>query len=576
MSKPRKKLALHWQIIIGLALGVLWSLFASGFFGGVFQSDLIAINSLQQETHPEKADVSIVTLPVSFDGEDLKAIKVRTEEQKRLLISKRYWMLNGEVLDDYKEGATPFLKVEIPQKFSQANLQFLYQKKLYRGWSSLTMDWIDPWGTIFIRLLKMIAIPMVLFSIIMGVVGLGDSARLGRMGAKTLGMYLVTTIAAVCVGLLVVNILKPGKGDPDALVENRIRYELWVEATPGVEILDGKNYLTDPQYSAIVADVRSSDANWQENVGALSSKMKAHDSEKDKGPLQFVVDMVPDNIFSALTSNKRMLEIIFFAIFLGIALLFIPKEKSEPIAKVADGLSAVFVKMMEIVMKAAPYFVFALLAGTITKLAGDDPAKVVEIFSQLFFYSIAVVVGLGLMIFGIYPLVVRLLTKIGYGKFFRSIGAAQTMAFSTSSSLATLPVTIDCVENKLGVNKNITSFVLPIGATVNMDGTSLYQAVAVIFMAQMHDVDLSIAQQLTIVLTATLASIGAAAVPSAGLVLMMVVLESVGLNPAWIAIIFPVDRILDMCRTVVNVTGDATVSAVIAKSEGQLDVDKTA
>jgi Na+/H+-dicarboxylate symporter len=213
------------------------------------------------------------------------------------------------------------------------------------------------------------------------------------------------------------------------------------------------------------------------------------------------------------------------------------------------------------------------MAGVVAKMA-DTPAEVFEIFKGLASYSIVLSFGLALMVFAFYPMVMKLVVrKLSYAEFFRRISPAQFLAFSTSSSAATLPVTMECVRDNIGVSKNVTNFVLPIGATVNMDGTSLYQAVAVVFMAQLHMVDLSVGQQLTIVLTATLASIGSAAVPSAGLVMMIVVLQSVGLNPAWIAIIFPIDRILDMMRTVVNVTGDATVSTIIAKSEGELNLD---
>ena len=449
------------------------------------------------------------------------------------------------------------------------------------GWSAFTLDWIAPWGRIFINLLKLIAVPMVLFSIIMGVVSLGDTSKLGRMGAKTLGMYLITTFFAVGVGLVLVNLLQPGTVmDEDQRVDNRIRYELWVESTPGVEILDGKDYLNDPNYKTNVNRVAAqseAEAEALKDNKKLQAKMATRDQQKESGPLQFLEDMVPSNLFYALhkgNGKSEMLQIIFFAIFFGVVLIMIPKDKATPVIKVVDGLNEIFVKMVIVVMRAAPFFVFALLAGTVSDLAGDDPKAVLEIFKGLSWYSIVVVIGLMLMVVLVYPMLAKFLARIGYGHFFKSMGAAQTMAFSTSSSVATLPVTIDCVENKLGVPNETASFVLPIGATVNMDGTSLYQAVAVIFLAQIHLVDLSFGQQLTIVLTATLSSIGAAAVPSAGLIMMMVVLESVGLNPAWIAIIFPVDRILDMCRTVVNVTGDATVSAIIARSEGQLDLKK--
>ncbi|UII28550.1 dicarboxylate/amino acid:cation symporter [Fulvivirga maritima] len=280
--------------------------------------------------------------------------------------------------------------------------------------------------------------------------------------------------------------------------------------------------------------------------------------------------MVPENIMMSLSDNGLMLQVIFFAIFFGLSLAIIPNETGKPVIDFINGINEVFLKMVDIVMKAAPFFVFALLAGVIAKMA-DTPAEVFEIFKGLWTYSLTLVLGLAFMVFIFYPLLITLFVKkLSYKEFFKNISPAQFLAFSTSSSAATLPVTMECVEENMGVSKNISSFVLPIGATVNMDGTSLYQAVAVVFLAQMHMVDLTFGQQLTIVFTATLASIGSAAVPSAGLVMMIIVLQSVGLNPAWIAIIFPVDRILDMCRTVVNVTGDASVSTLIAKSEGEL------
>lgn len=267
-----------------------------------------------------------------------------------------------------------------------------------------------------------------------------------------------------------------------------------------------------------------------------------------------------------------MLQVIFFSIFFGITIILIPGEKSKPVVDFIHGVNAVFLKMVDLVMRAAPFFVFALLAGVVAKMA-DTPREVFEIFIGLGSYSLTMVAGLSFVIFVMYPLITKIFVKrLTYKQFFKNISAAQFLAFSTSSSAATLPVTMECVEENMGVPRSISSFVLPIGATINMDGTSLHQAVAVIFMAQLHYVDLTIAQQLTIILTAALASIGAAAVPSAGLIMMIIVLQSVGLNPAWVAIIFPVDRILDMYRTVVNVTGDATVSTLIANSEGELNL----
>ena len=335
---------------------------------------------------------------------------------------------------------------------------------------------------------------------------------------------------------------------------------------------DNRDFLNDPQYASQVAEI-TNDPNREQTDSKVERTMQSAQQAKDASPLQPVVDMVPENIFGALSTNTDMLQVIFFAIFFGIILAILPNSTVGPVIALVNGINAVFLKMVEKVMAVAPFFVFALLAGVIAKMA-DTPREVFEIFKGLGSYSMVVFIGLAIMIFLFYPVVASIfIKKISYKRFFNHISPAQFLAFSTSSSAATLPVTMECVE-ELGVPKNITSFVLPIGATINMDGTSLYQAVAVVFLAQMHMVDLTMGQQLMIVLTATLASIGTAAVPSAGLVMLIIVLQSVGLNPVWIAIIFPVDRILDMCRTVVNVTGDATVASLIANSEGELREDE--
>lgn len=440
----------------------------------------------------------------------------------------------------------------------------------YLGWSEFTINWIAPFGTIFINLLKLIAVPLVLFSIISGVAGIGDPSSLGRMGAKTLIFYFLTTILAVAIGLAFVNIIKPGEWlDDESRINNRISYELWAKEK-GVEIKDNIRLSEKPENQELV--VKISKRTGYEVDKAVEKKLEDAKKIQDSGPLQPLVDIVPSNIFFSLNNNGLMLQVIFFAIFFGISLLFIPERKAAPVKDFMDGAMEVFLKMVDIVMKGAPFFVFALLAGIVSKMAGDDISKVGQIFKGLSTYSVTVFVGLVFMIFVTYPLILKIFTKvIPYKGFFKAMSPAQTLAFSTSSSAATLPMTMECVEENLGVDKKITDFVLPIGATVNMDGTSLYQAIAVLFLAQIHMIDLSFAQQLTIVLTATLASIGSAAVPSAGLIMLIIVLESVGLNPAWIAIILPVDRILDMCRTVVNVTGDATISSVIAKGEGMLN-----
>ena len=440
------------------------------------------------------------------------------------------------------------------------------------GWNGFTKDWINPFGEIFIRLLKFIAVPLVLFSIISGVASLPDLNKLGRMGAKTLGLFLITTTAAVSIGLILTNILQPGNYvSQDQLVKNRIKYELWVKNTEGVQIADGKNYLSDPQYAAVVSAAM---ADMEQEQGAANSGQRMQDAQsfKEASPLQFLVDFVPDNIFVALSDTKKMLQVIFFALFFGIVLVTLPAATAKPVIDVVNGASEVFIKMVDWVMKAAPFFVFALMAGVIAQMASTT-AEVIEIFKGLLSYSLTVLAGLAVMLFVVYPgMILTLVRKISYTSFFRRISPAQFLAFSTSSSAATLPVTMECTRDNLGVSQSVTNFVLPIGATVNMDGTSLYQAVAALFLAQIHLVDLSFSQQLTILLTAALASIGTAAIPSAGLVMLIVVLQAVGLNPAWIAIIIPVDRILDMCRTVVNVTSDITVSTIVAGTEGELNI----
>ncbi len=441
------------------------------------------------------------------------------------------------------------------------------------GFGEFVMDWIDPFGKIFVRLLKLVAVPLVLFSIIVGVASLGDVKKLGSIGWKTLGMYLVTTVFAVSLGLVIVNLWSPGtQVSNEFRIEKRINYELWKKET-GAKDLDNECYSCMPENADVLAEVTAARAD-EEIDPKVQERIDNANKTKNASPLQPLVDAIPSNLFGALTEMK-MLQIIFFAIFFAVMMLKLPEEHFKPVYNVVNGLNEVFVKMVWAVMNAMPYFVFALMAGQVVEVAGNDITKLGDLFTFLIHYSGAVLLGLFILIFLVYPGLVSLIVKKMKGtKFLSGMKSAQLTAFSTSSSVATLPVTMDCVENKLGVSERTTSFVLPIGATVNMDGTSLYQAVAVVAMAQLHMVDLSFSQQLIIVLTASLASIGAAAIPSAGLVLMIMVLGSVGLDGAWIALIIPVDRILDMVRTVTNVTGDGAVSTIIANAEGELNIPK--
>ena len=397
------------------------------------------------------------------------------------------------------------------------------------GGKGFVRDWVAPFGTIFINLLKLIAVPLILASLIKGISDLKDISKIKAMGLRTILIYVLTTVVAIVIGLSIVNIVKPGVGmSADTIEKIKVKYES----------------------SADVVD-----------------KLDKATAQKGQGPLQALVDIFPSNIFQSFT-DASMLQIIFFAMFVGISLLLIPEKKAKPLMDFFDSLNEMVMKMVDLIMLFAPYAVFALLANVI--IAFDDT----EILIKLLYYAGCVVGGLILMI-GFYLLLVWVYTKKSPMWFLNKISPAQLLAFSTSSSAATLPVTMERVEEHLGVDKEVSGFVLPVGATINMDGTSLYQAIAAVFIMQViWPEGLTFTNQLLIVLTALLASIGSAAVPSAGMVMLVIVLESVGfppeLLPIGLALIFAVDRPLDMCRTTVNVTGDATVSMIIAKSLGKL------
>ncbi|KRO52451.1 MAG: hypothetical protein ABR79_01290 [Cryomorphaceae bacterium BACL11 MAG-121001-bin54] len=297
----------------------------------------------------------------------------------------------------------------------------------------------------------------------------------------------------------------------------------------------------------------------------ISSKITAAEGVKEAGPLQFLVDIIPTNILESASNNSNMLQVIFFAILFGIAIVMLPKEKTVYVKGFFDGINDIILQIVDFIMLVAPYAVFALLGALVVDFGASA-----TLFIALGKYSLTVIVGMLLMVFLVYPLIIKIFTKVKYVNFFKGIFPAQMLAFSTSSSAATLPVTIQRCEDNLGISKEVSSFVLPLGATINMDGTALYQAVAAVFIAQAFGIDLDLGQQLTIVLTATLASIGAAAVPGAGMVTLVIVLEAINVPAAGLALIFGVDRILDMMRTVVNVTGDSAVAVVVASTEGEL------
>jgi Na+/H+-dicarboxylate symporter len=398
------------------------------------------------------------------------------------------------------------------------------------GWSGFTTNWIAPFGKIFINLLKLIAVPLVLSSLITGVASLSDLKKLSRIGGKTITIYIVTTAISVTIGLVSVNLLKPGDTVPE----------------------DMKVKLQETYKSA------------------ASGKLEAADQIKERRPLQPIVDMVPSNFFSSASNNRNMLQVVFVAIIIGIALIQIPKNKARPVLDFMEGINDLVIKLVDNIMLMAPIGVFALIADTITSIAGDNLSNVLELLSALGFYMLVVIIGLTIQMVFTYTAVLKIFSNMSLKKFYQGIAPAQLLAFSTSSSAATLPVTMERCEEELGVSEEVSSFVLPLGATINMDGTALYQAVAAVFIAQTLGMDLTLGAQLTIVLTAVLASIGTAAVPGAGIIMLIIILEAIGVPSAGIALILGVDRILDMMRTVTNVTGDASVAVAVASSEGQI------
>ncbi|NBV30961.1 MAG: dicarboxylate/amino acid:cation symporter [Bacteroidetes bacterium] len=394
------------------------------------------------------------------------------------------------------------------------------------GWNEFTSGTIRPFGTIFINLLKLVAVPLVLVSLVVGVSSLNNMSRLTRMGGKTILIYLATTLLAITIGLTVVNVVDPGSSLPE-----------------------------------------STRVSLMENYSGTGTNTK---NTSENSILDFLVRIVPQNFFASASENGNMLQIVFVAILLGLGIISIPAQKSQTLIEVFDSLNEVIIKIVDLIMKLAPIGVFALMASVIVDLAGDDLRDAVTLLKALAWYSLTVVAGLIIHVFVVYSVLFKIFSKMKLSDFFRAIRPAILLGFSTSSSLATLPVTMERVEKHLGVAEEVSSFVLPVGATINMDGTSLYQAVAAVFIAQAIGMDLSLAQQLTIVFTATAASIGAAGVPGAGIIMLVIVLQAVQVPVEGIALILGVDRILDMARTAVNVTGDAAVSVAVAHTEGKL------
>ena len=397
------------------------------------------------------------------------------------------------------------------------------------GWGIFTLNWIAPFGVIFINLLKLIAVPLVLASLISGVASLSDMNKLSRIGGKTIAIYIFTTAVAVSIGLISVNTLRPGDKIPSDM---KIKLQ--------------------SQYN-----------------NEVNKKSNNINEIKERGPLQPLVDMIPSNFFLSASNNRNMLQVVFIAIFIGIGIVKTPKNKGQPIKDFFQSLSEIVVKLVDFIMVMAPIGVFSLIAQTINKIAGNNPNQILELLGALAYYMFAVIIGLIAHALLTYNGLIKLLTNMSIKKFYKGIAPAQLLAFSTSSSGATLPVTMERCEEELGVSDEVSSFVLPLGATINMDGTALYQAVAAVFIAQTMGLSLGLEKQLIIILTTVLASIGTAAVPGAGIIMLVIILESINVPSQGIALILGVDRILDMIRTSINVTGDASVAVIISGLENK-------
>lgn len=390
------------------------------------------------------------------------------------------------------------------------------------GGEELVNDWIRPWGQVFIRLLQLIAVPLVFISLVKGVMGLQDISRFSKLGGRTILIYLCTTVVAVSIGLGLGTAIKPG------------------------------NFFNKEKAAAMQANY----------CAVVIEKKEAAELVKDEGPLNFLNEIIPDNFVKATGDNRKMLQVIFFSVLFGIAALSIEKTKVAPVARLFDSVYDIILKMVDYIILFAPYGVTALMAGLAVDFSGD-----VSMFGALAVYAGTVVLGMALLMFGFYPLLIHLFSRVNIKKFVKSMYPVQLLAFTTSSSAATLPVTIETVEKDLGISNEVSSFVLPVGTTINMDGTSCYQAIAVLFIAQVIGIELSLSQLLTIVSMTVISSIGTPAIPGGSYVILTMVLSSVGIPAEGLALILGIDRPLDMLRTSVNVTGDATVAAMVAKTQ---------
>lgn len=494
---------LHNQIVIGLILGAI---FGSLFKVNTHRLEIKYIQNGEQKILVAENWVNLIFVvdndSIKFNpNQQLEIINYfnKIKESNPIVVLEKFYSVEENKYEEFKKCEN-ILSINKQQTIAQS------------------IKWI---GEIFIKLLNMIAVPLVLASLIVGAASLGDIKKFARIGAKTIILYILTTIIAITLGLIAANIIRPGE-----IMGTQTKQRL-------MSIYD--------------YDIKS----------------KIH-ADLDFSLSKMLTDIVPRNPVYAI-ANSEMLQIVFFAVIFGMALTLIKKEKAESVVNFFDGLSEVMIKLVDIVMMIAPIGVFALISATVSEFGFD-------ILQTLIWYSITVLLGLVIHAFGIYSIILKSFSKISIKDFYKNIKRVQIVAFTTSSSAATLPVNMEVCQDNLKISKSITSFVLPLGATINMDGTALYQGVASVFIAQVFGMDLSIVQQLTIIFTAVLASIGTAPIPGVGIIMLIVILKSVGIPEEGIALIMGVDRILDMCRTVVNVTGDAVVASVVATSEKEINI----
>lgn len=500
--------ALHTQILVALVLGAVFGAFLN------VDPDFVVVER-RADAGEERIEIAdweeiLIVVPTETATDTLR---FGADDQLQLVAAARKLR---KAKQPFTLVAYDFLKNDDAEKTPRTEIDNIIKVRKERTLAT-SIKWI---GDIFINLLNMIAIPLVLASLIVGAASLGDIRKFARIGGKTVSYYVFTTAVAVTIGLTLANLVEPGKR-----MNEETRDKLM------------SVYSEDSQ-----------------------DKLEA-EVEFDVG--KELIRIVPKNPLRALAEGE-MLQIVFFAVVVGMVLTMIRKEKAAHVVGFFDGLSEAMIKTVDIVMYIAPLGVFALIAATVSEFG-------FSILETLIWYSAVVVLGLALQAFGTYSVMLKLFSKIKLSKFFRGIRKAQTIGFSTSSSAATLPVTMEACQENLGVSRSITSFVLPLGATINMDGTAMYQGIATVFIAQVFGMDLSIGQQLTVVMMATFASIGTAPVPGVGLIMLIVILRSVGVPQEGVALVLGVDRILDMLRTVTNVTGDAAATTIVASTEKELD-----